>query len=261
MKALVVFLFIFPLIFQMKAQDQSFYEKKEMIVDNDTLRYRILYPENFDPQKKYPLVLFLHGSGERGKDNSAQLVHGSKMFVDPKNHSQFPAIVIFPQCPKDSYWAKIVRGIDPNNANSFLFDPYGEPTKPMMLTILLIKKTLKEKHIDKNRVYVGGLSMGGMGTFEILHRCPKTFAAAFPICGGGNPESVRKYAKKVKIWVFHGALDNVVLPKYSEEMVNALKRKKGDVKFTVYPEANHNSWDSAFAEPTLLPWLFSIIKK
>jgi predicted peptidase len=125
----------------------------------------------------------------------------------------------------------------------------------------LVNKLLREGYIDKKKVYVGGLSMGGMGTFEILYRCPKTFAAAFPICGGGNSEYVGKYAKKVKIWAFHGAKDDVVPPKYSETMANAIKSNGGVIKFTIYPNDNHNSWDSAFAEPDLLPWLFSNIKK
>jgi len=243
------------------AQDLTPYERKELIVGTDTLRYRVMYPLNFDRTKKYPLVIFLHGSGERGNDNTAQLMHGAKLFSNDQARLNFPAIVIFPQCPSSSFWANTKWGKNSDSTNLFSFNPFGDPTKPMDLTIRLIKKTIQENYIDKKRVYVGGLSMGGMGTFEILYRCPKTFAAAFPICGGGNPESARKYAKRVKIWVFHGAMDDVVPPKYSETMVNAIKANGGDVQLTVYPDINHNSWDSAFAEPNLLPWLFSNAKK
>lgn len=243
------------------SQDLSVYEKKELIVGKDTLRYRIMYPLNFDATKKYPLVLFLHGSGERGNNNETQLVHGGKLFAKEENRIKFPAIVIFPQCSQEGFWASIKREKNADGSNQFEFDPKSDPTKPMELTIKLVKQTLKEEYIDKNRVYVGGLSMGGMGTFEILYRCPKVFAAAIPICGGGNPECVGKYAKRVKIWVFHGAKDDVVLPEYSKKMVAAIKSKGGDVNLTIYPDANHNSWDSAFAEPNLLPWLFSKHKK
>lgn len=103
---------------------------------------------------------------------------------------------------------------------------------------------------------MGGLSMGGMGTFEIVRRNPHLFAAAFPICGGGDTATVRQLIK-VKWWVFHGAADEVVPPVYSQKMVDALKQVNADVKFSLYPGVNHNSWDNAFAEPTLLAWLFS----
>jgi predicted peptidase len=99
--------------------------------------------------------------------------------------------------------------------------------------------------------------MGAMGIFELLYRRPETFAAAIAICGAGDPKSVSNYAKNVDLWVFHGAKDDVVVPEYSKEMVEALKNEKANVKFTLYPNANHNSWDSAFAEPELLTWLFS----
>ncbi|NVO08774.1 MAG: prolyl oligopeptidase family serine peptidase [Bacteroidales bacterium] len=261
MKIILSLLMTLSLIPKIYAQDLLVYERKELIVGNDTLRYRIMYPLNFDANKKYPLVLFLHGSGERGKDNEAQLIHGGKLFAQDEIRSNFQAIVIFPQCPDNDFWASIKREKNTNGSNLFEFNPNSKPTKPMELTIQLVKQTLKEKYIDKKRVYVGGLSMGGMGTFEILYRCPKIFAAAFPICGGGSPEYVGKYAKKVKFWVFHGAKDDVVLPEYSKRMVDAIKEKGGDVNFTIYPNANHNSWDSAFAEPNLFPWLFSIYKK
>ncbi len=261
MKIIMVLLMTIPFIAHTKTQDLGTYEKKELIIGNDTLKYRIMYPLNFDPQKKYPLILFLHGSGERGSDNIAQLAHGAKLFAQDDNRLNFPAIVIFPQCPINDYWAKTIMKKDTNSTNIFLFNPESEATKPLALTIKLIKKFLKESYIDKKRVYVGGLSMGGMGTFEILYRCPKVFSAAVPMCGGGKPELAGEYANRVKIWVFHGAKDDVVLPEYSEIMVDAIKKAGGDIKFTLYPDANHNCWDSAFSEPNLLPWLFSVSKK
>jgi predicted peptidase len=238
------------------AQDKSEFLKATLVEGEDTLNYRILYPENFNPAEKYPLLLFLHGAGERGDDNEKQLVHGSSLFLNQENRDNFPAIVIFPQCPKSEYWAKadIVRS---SEGNSFEFDYSGEPNKSLGLVMKMVKRYSKNHFVDQERLYVGGLSMGGMGTFEILSRMPNTFASAFAICGAGNPYSVGNYAKKVDLWVFHGAKDDVVDPEYSEEMVQALKEAGADIKFTLYPEANHNSWDPAFAEPELLTWLFS----
>jgi predicted peptidase len=115
---------------------------------------------------------------------------------------------------------------------------------------------MRKYPVDDERVYVGGLSMGGMGTFELVRRMPKTFAAAFPICGGANPATAKKM-DDVDWWIFHGAKDDVVPPRHSEVMVKALKKEGANVKFTLYPNANHNSWDPAFTEPELLSWLFS----
>jgi len=119
---------------------------------------------------------------------------------------------------------------------------------------------LDKPYVNKHMVYVGGLSMGGMGTYEIIGRRPKVFAAAFAICGGDNTLNAKKYAKKVPLWVFHGAKDSVVPEAHSESIVAAIKDAGGDPKFTVYPNDDHNSWDDAFREPLLIPWLFSHTK-
>ncbi|MBL7748170.1 MAG: phospholipase, partial [Chitinophagaceae bacterium] len=107
------------------------------------------------------------------------------------------------------------------------------------------------------KCYITGLSMGGMGTFELVYRFPKLFAAAMPICGGGDAIHYDKRVKKVSFWVFHGAVDAVVSVKESIAMVNKLKELKAAVTYTEYPDVNHNSWDNAFAEPTFLSWMFS----
>lgn len=131
------------------------------------------------------------------------------------------------------------------------------PTTALKLVMDLMDSVQSLPYSRDEQFYVGGLSMGGMGTFEILYRRPEMFAAAFPICGGGNPDSVDEYAGDVDVWVFHGAQDDIVLPSYSTEMVIALMKADADVKYTLYKDANHNSWDSAFAEPDLFPWLFT----
>jgi len=245
-----------------QAQDKTLFEKKEFIRNQDTLRYRILYPENYDAAKKYPLILVLHGAGERGNDNEAQLVHGSWLFLAPANRSTYPAIVLFPQCPKNDFWARIDR--DPNRKDS-LNGLYYPSERPIGTALGLVSQMLDSMaasgHVNTRKVYVGGLSMGGMGTFEILWRKAGFFAAAFPICGGGDPAKVTTYARKFPIWVFHGDKDNTVLPSHSRRMVNALKEARAKVRYSEYPGVGHNSWDNAFKEPDLLSWLFAQKKK
>lgn len=239
---------------------ESLYEAKVFTHKGKTLPYRIMYPKNFNPEQKYPLVIFLHGSGERGNDNQKQLVHGASLFANDSVRSRFPAIVVFPQCPEDDFWANIKENPNQQGYRSIEFLPESKPTAAMDLLIRLVNGLKRESYVDSRRIYVGGLSMGGMGTFELVARIPKVFAAAFPICGGSNPESAKRYAHKVKFWVFHGAKDDVVPPQYSIDMVSSIRKLGGDARLTIYPDAGHNSWDQAFREPELLLWLFSCKK-
>ncbi|MBL7724486.1 MAG: prolyl oligopeptidase family serine peptidase [Chitinophagaceae bacterium] len=236
------------------AQDLNLFQKKQFIIGNDTLPYRLLLPENYNASKKYPLVFFMHGAGERGNDNEKQLVHGAKLFLREEVRKDYPAIIVFPQCPQNSFWSNVDFKME-NGKRIFGFKAEGEPTLAMKMAQELLYSIIKDYPVNKRQVYAGGLSMGGMGTFEIVRRNPKLFAAAFPICGGAEP-STASVMKKTKWWVFHGGKDDVVPPELSEKMVDALKAVKAAVKFTLYPDANHNSWDPAFAEPELLSWLF-----
>jgi predicted peptidase len=129
----------------------------------------------------------------------------------------------------------------------------------MALLLHLTKKIEKEEFVDLGKIYVGGLSMGGMGTYELLRRKPHFFAAAFAICGGDNVANVKKY-RNLPLWIFHGGLDDVVHPQFSYNIYRELKQSEHEPKFTLYPKANHNSWDSAFAEPGLMEWLFNQTK-
>ncbi|TKC04426.1 carboxylesterase family protein [Pedobacter frigoris] len=242
-----------------KAQDLSKYDKGSFIKGKDSISYRILFPENFNPKQKYPILFFLHGRGESGKDNQKQLTHGAKQFLEDKFRKKHPAIIVFPQCGSDSYWANVnINTV--NSKREFNFAKGGKPTKAMHALLGMVEDFLKKPFIDKKQVYVGGLSMGGMGTYEMLRRKPRTFAAAFAICGGDNVANVQKY-KKVPLWIFHGEKDDVVPSVNSLIVANQLKVLGYEPKLTLYPEANHNSWDPAFAEPQLLPWLFSNQKK
>lgn len=240
--------------------DFSLYERQFFIEGEDTLLCRILSPIHFSPQKKYPLVVFLHGSGERGNDNESQLKWGGSLFLDSAYREKFPAIVVFPQCPADSSWSTRVRPA-PGDTVKFRFPMHLPPTRPMQLLMAFIDTLVNSGVVDAKRIYVGGLSMGGFGTFEILWRKPGFFAAAFPICGGGNPQSAKLYGKNFPIWIFHGIDDDVVPVKNSRLMEEALKAAGAKIRYTEYPGVKHDSWINAFAEPDLLPWLFSQKKK
>jgi predicted peptidase len=254
MKRIIIYCLAFFILsgFQVYGQETNAYLKKLFISEGDTLPYRILYPKDYDKNKSYPLVLFLHGSGERGRDNELQLVHGSSLFLEEDHQNDYPAFVVFPQCPKEGYWSDIEQ------VGGYRHFPFRVNPRPSMKLLLGLLDQLEEGlNIDATRRYVGGLSMGGFGTFELLARRPDYFAAAFPICGGGNPLLAGLYADNTALWVFHGAKDDIVSPKNSRSVVDALEELMADVRYTEYPEANHNSWDPAFAEPELLPWLFS----
>ena len=261
MKKLIILLSLSLSFVFSQAQQKSAFEKTLFISKGDTLPIRILYPENFDKTKKYPLMLFLHGRGESGNDNEKQLTHGSKMFLDPDFRSNTRAIVVFPQCSNDSYWANVKISIDDKGKRNFDFQKGGKPTVAMRLLLAYLNELEDLTYLDKNKFYVGGLSMGGMGTYELLRRAPKSFAAAFAICGGDNIANVKKYANGLPLWLFHGLKDDVVLPEYTINISNELKRLGADYKLNLYPNANHNSWDAAFAEPDFLPWLFTKSKK
>ena len=231
--------------------------KEELLVhQNDTLPYRILIPENYNSQSPFPLLLFLHGAGERGSDNKSQLVHGSFLFKSEDFRNNYPAIVVFPQCPDKSSWANVKRNYDMLNGKKFDFFKEISENKQLIMVEKLLDFIEKKYSIDPTRRYVGGLSMGGMGTFELVARNPDYFAAAFPICGGGNPDW-SDLLKTTPFWIFHGEDDGVVSVDFSRKMYEALSAEKASVRFTVYPEVNHNSWDNAFAEPDLMHWLFS----
>lgn len=256
-QSLMLLLFFVGLQQAVTAQDLNLYQKQWLIRGADTLPYRLLLPQNFDAAKAYPLILVLHGSGERGSDNEAQLVHGGKLFLNDTVRSRFPAIVVFPQCPRNNTWAPVSYGMDGAGKRTFAFAPDAPATVPMNMLLRLLDTLNATYRIDDDRVYVGGLSMGGMGTFDLVARKPKTFAAAFPICGGGATEHA-KDLRKTAWWIFHGDADAVVPWQLSEQMANAIKKqRRSSVKFTLYPGVNHNSWDNAFAEPELLPWLFA----
>jgi len=252
----VVWSFLFSMLVAspiLAQSDMSAFAKKILRSDAGIdLPYRILLPQPFNPDQDYPLVLFLHGSGERGSDNEKQLVHGAKLFLRDSVRADYPAIIVFPQCPAEEYWCRVEQLDDGQRS----FPLYEKPLAPMSALLELLDHLEANYPIEPTQRYLGGLSMGGFGTFALLGRKPNYFAAAFPICGGGNPLLTPQF-QGTDFWIFHGAQDDIVSPDQSRNMYAALRQAGVNARYTEYPEANHNSWDSTFAEPGLLPWLFS----
>lgn len=237
------------------AQEDESYQK--MSYQNEQseakLNYRFLQPET-KKGELYPLVLFLHGAGERGDDNTAQLVHVTHRFSDPKLQAAHPTFVIAPQCPKESYWPSGTF-----SKNWGVFTPSDSLNTEMSLIMELLAEAQEKYPIDPSRIYVAGLSMGGFGTWDFLRRFPNYFAAGIPVCGGGYPAEAERLAQ-IPIWVLHGADDNVVPASMSRDMVDAIKEAGGDPTYTEFPGVGHASWNPAFPaydeSPFIYDWLF-----
>ena len=215
----------------------------------ETLPYRLLYPD-YNTVRKYPLVVFLHGPGERGTDNEAQLKWGVANFASDENMKLYPSFVLAPQCPLESDWSNFSDG---KEGQTFLLQK--TPSKPMELLMALLEETIKKYPIDTNRIYITGLSMGGFGTFDAIERYPNLFAAAVPVCGGGDT-SLASSIKHIPIWVFHGAEDVAVDPACSLTMISALTKAGAHPGYKQYPEVGHFSWLMAYSDSLLMEWLF-----
>ena len=219
------------------------------------LPYRIFVPKDYDAKKKYPLILFLHGAGERGNDNERQLVHAQVLrFISDEAQAKHPCILVAPQCPTNGWWADI-----PGRTRKL---PAGVRStgSTMNLLLALLDGIEKQYSIDPDRRYVTGLSMGGFGSFALCLARPDYFAAAVPICGGTDPSRAKEMSK-VAFWVFHGGADPVVNPAQSRDAVKALKEAGATVKYTEYPGVGHDSWVKAYQEPELAEWLFAQKRK
>ena len=216
----------------MKQTSQTLCRK---ITKTITSRYWLALPKGYaqSPKKKWPLLLFLHGAGERGDNLDAVKVHGPLKLI--AQGRKFPFIVVAPQCPANDWW------------------------RPDGLAALL-DDIERRYRVDKQRVYVTGLSMGGFGTWSLALEFPDRFAGIAPICGGGH-WWVAPRIKHLPVWVFHGKKDSVVEYARSVEMVAALKKCGGNVKFTTYPNANHDSWTATYQNPELYRWLLSHKRK
>lgn len=232
-----------------QAKDTGFLNR-EVKAGAETFRYQVYVPHNWNKQQKWPVILFLHGAGERGADGLAQTDVGIGTAIR-KNNERFPAIVVMPQCRKDVWWVE---------------------EKMMAQALTALELATKEFNGDRTRTYLTGLSMGGYGTWGIAAKQTGKFAAYVAICGGVRHPSRKDLtvvsaeisepyafiAQKIGLiptWIFHGDADTVVPPEESRKLHEALKAAGGNVKYTEYPKVGHNSWDRAYAEPELLKWL------
>jgi predicted peptidase len=234
---------------------QTGFLDRQVAVDGVTYRYQVYVPQGWTPAQKWPVVLFLHGAGERGDDGLLQTEVGLPSAVR-RTPARFPAVIVMPQCRKEAWW-----------------------NQPAMQAQALraLEQSTQEWNGDPKRVVLTGLSMGGYGTWAIGSRLPGRFAALVPICGGigkrplpatvqvpfpGEGEAdpyaaVARQIGKTPVWVFHGAKDPTVSVEESRKMVNALKAAGGDVRYTEYPEAGHDSWTAAYRDPELATWLMA----
>ncbi|SEN54259.1 Putative esterase [Mucilaginibacter gossypiicola] len=251
-----------------RAQDFSAYKKAFFIRGKDTLRYRILYPEHYEPGKSYPLIVYLHGAGFRGNDNEQQLGGNSKYygagkdFLNDSVRKKYPALVVFPQCPADSMWFKIPPSApyDTTAAVNHKMNTLALST-PERMVKLLIDSLAKHKIADRKRIYLGGTSLGAFGTYDLIVHYPDYFAAAFPICGQANVVLYPKKAANVPVWIFHGAADDIINPWPDRSLIKALQQNGAkNAKYTEYPGLKHDIEARVFAEPDLFSWLFSFKK-
>lgn len=224
-------------------------DKKQFISGNDTLPYRLLYPLDYNPAKKYPMVVFLHGAGAWGSDNEKPLKSLPSIFLDSTNRKKYPCFILIPQCTKEHPWVRF-----PGFPNSIATP--DTPTTSTKLTLELIASLKKEFPVKPKHIYITGLSLGGEGTFDFLSRAPKLFAVAAPICGIADTAKAGLY-KKVPLWAFHGDEDKVNDVKYTRMIIASLRKAGGKPKYTEYKGVKHNSWINAYDEPTFLNFLFS----
>jgi len=202
-------------------------------------KYLLYLPDGYakGAGKKWPMMMFLHGAGERGDDLSLVKIHGPANIVE--SGKDFPFILVSPQCPKDKWWSD---------------------SEQLLFLNALLDEIIAEYDVDQSRIYLTGLSMGGFGTWALAIERPERFAAIAPVCGGGM-KFLTSRLKNVPTWVFHGEDDNVVPLSYSESMVDALKLAGGDVRLTVYPKVGHDSWRNAYADEKLYEWFLSQRRK
>jgi len=207
-----VFLCIPSLLFlSLYGQDLNEYKKELFTNDGQSLPYRILYPLAFDTNKKSPLLIFLHGAYEKGNDNEVQLDVGGRYFLADSNRRNFPAVIIFPQCPSNDVWAYFDAEFDSTGTlKRAIFPFHKKPTAITSLLKKLVDSLMSLSFTDTRKIYIGGLSQGGMGVFDMVARYPDIFAAAFPICGAGKSSTADRFAKQTAVWIFHGADDDVV---------------------------------------------------
>ena len=208
---------------------------KVFTADNSSAKYVLFVPHSYKGDKEYPLILFLHGAGERGTDGEKQVKQGIGNAIKFKGKEKsFPFIVILPQARKG-------------------WQADGDDAKRALAILDEVEKTYK---VDNKRIYLTGLSMGGFGTWSLATAYPDKWAAIAPICGGGNPKMAEKI-KNIPCWCFHGGSDPTVKVQRSRDMIKALKEAGGNPRYSEFPYVGHDSWDPAYATQELYPWFLA----
>jgi len=206
---------------------------KTIEFDRETYRYAVWIPRDYAANSPWPVILFLHGKGECGTDGQSHTTVGLGRIIR-QHPDRFGALVVMPQIPPGRRWEGAMED----------------------LALVTLEATLDTYNVDRDRVVLTGLSLGGFGTWSLGARCPETFSALVPVCGGGDPAHADKL-KRVSIWCFHGDADPVVPVDRSREMVNAVRKTGGRVRYSELPGVTHNSWDRAYGDPETIAWMLS----
>ena len=257
-KVTVLLIVFISSAFCTRAKHETGFLDRTLTIGDTTYRYQVFVPEDWTPHQKWPVILSLHGSGERGDDGMDETDVGIGTAIR-SDRGHFEAIVVMPQCRKNVWWTE---------------PPMGD------LAMTALRNATREFHGDTNRTYLTGISMGGYGSWYLAQKYPHTFAAMVIICGGihppvatlkAHPELVKfspadgpkAYTDaatkigKVPVWIFHGADDNIVPVAESQRMADAMRAVGAEVHYTEYSGVKHVAWDKAYDEPKLYPWLYS----
>lgn len=221
--------------------------------DGTVVNYRWSAPEKTESGKTYPLILFLHGAGERGDDNTAQLKHGVMPIIQGAEKLGSPVFLIAPQCPAGRWWSPI-------NESKTRLSAANQPNVLLDAVLALVTEIQKNHPVDPKRLHVTGISMGGFATWDLLGRASDRIASAVPICGGGDPTLAPKF-KNIPIWAFHGESDNVVPSLGTRDMIEALEKAGAKPKATYYPETGHDSWTRTYDNPEVIRWMLGQSKQ
>jgi predicted peptidase len=219
-----------------RADEQHGFQLKTHKFGDEERKYTLFVPPSYKGDSEFPLILFLHGAGERGDDGAkcAKIGLGTGIRKYKGGEKEFPFFAIFPQCKQGENWS--ANGKAARNA------------------LEILAEVQKEYKIDANRIYLTGLSLGGFGTWSLAAAYPEKWAAIVPICGGGDPKNAEKI-KNLPCWCFHGDADKSVNVQRSRDMIEALKKAGSEPKYTEYPGVGHNSWDKAYGTAELYKWL------
>lgn len=251
LKQLLTLVFLLTAMSTTAQDTRALYKDTAVPIDGKPYLFKLMEPENVAADRKFPLVVFLHGAGERGADNSIHLKFFPLDLATPEMRTKYPCYVLAPQCEANKQW------VDAPWADKVAKPMAPEPSEMMKCAIAAIVQTMKLPNVDLKRVYLTGISMGGYGSWELAMRHPEWFAAVAPICGGGD-ESKVAVLKPVPIWTFHGTADQAIPIERTQRLVDALTSAGGNVKFTKLEGVGHNVWDHAYdPKAGMLDWMFA----